>query len=149
LALGLPSLAGVAGSMIVKPLTRRLGGRAVLLSFGVARNLWLWLIPLAAPSTAGLVLIIAADSLLLLCAGVFNPTFATYRMNATDDRVLSRVVLAWSISTKGVQPLFIAAAGVLAAFTSARTAVAVLAVLLAGSAALLPWRTSEPRAVAR
>jgi MFS family permease len=141
LALGLPAVAGVAGSMIVKPLTRRLGGRAVLLSFGVARNLWLWLIPLATPSTTGLVLIIAADSLLLLCAGVFNPTFATYRMNATDDRVLSRVVLAWSISTKGVQPLFIAAAGVFAAFTSARTAIAVLAVLLASSAALLPWRT--------
>lgn len=141
LCLGLPAVAGVVGSMLVKPLTRRLGDRAVLLTFGVARSLWLWLVPLATPGTPGLVLIIVADSLLLLCAGAFNPTFATYRMNATDDSVMARLVLAWSISNKCVQPLFIAAAGALAALTDARTALVVLSVLLLSSAALLPWRT--------
>ncbi|MEJ3741686.1 MFS transporter [Actinomycetes bacterium KLBMP 9797] len=142
LALGVPAVAAVLGSMLVKPLTRSLGDRTVLLIFGVARSLWLGLVPLAAPSTTGLILIIVADSLLLLCAGTFNPTFATYRMNATDDSVMSRVVLAWSISNKCVQPVFIAGAGALAALTNARTALAVLAVLLLTSAALLPWRTN-------
>lgn len=140
MALGLPAVAGVIGSIIVKPLTRRLGERTVLLTFGVARSAWLGLIPLAGPSPTGLALIILADSLLLLCAGAFNPTFATYRMNATADSVLSRVTLAWSISTKCTQPLFIAAAGIFAMRTDARMALAVLAVVLLTSVTLLPWR---------
>ncbi|GGN99089.1 hypothetical protein GCM10010112_92580 [Actinoplanes lobatus] len=51
---------------------------------------------------------------------MFSPTFATYRVNATDDEHMSRVVMAWSITNKTVQPVFIAAAGFLAAVTSAR-----------------------------
>jgi hypothetical protein len=42
---------------------------------------------------------------------MFSPTFATYRVNATDDEHMSRVVMAWSITNKTVQPVFIAAAG--------------------------------------
>lgn len=140
--IGVSGVAGIAGSLLVKPFLGRFGQRRVLLAAGVGRNLWLGLIPLASATTGGLLLITVAESLLLLFVGVFNPTFATYRMNATDDQHMARVSMAWSISMKTVQPVFIAAAGALAAATSARTALIVLGVILIGASALLPWRDS-------
>lgn len=140
LALGLPGLGGVLGSLVTKPLVSRFGQRRVLLTSGVLRVVWMGLIPLATPGTAGLVVIIAAETLALFGSGVFNPTFATYRMEATSDHYMSRVGTCWSVSSKCVQPVFIIAGGFLAAATSARTAIAIAAVVLVLSAALLPWR---------
>ncbi|WP_457207853.1 MFS transporter [Nocardioides sp. P5_C9_2] len=140
LALGIPGLGGIAGSLCTGRLTRRFGDRSVLLTFGVLRTLWLGLIPLAPPGTTGLVVIIVADFLLLFSAGVFNPTFVTYRMRATADTHMSRVVTAWSISSRSFQPLFIIAGGLLAVTTSTRFALTAAAILLLSSAVLLPWR---------
>lgn len=136
---GVSSIAGIIGSVLVKPLRARLGERRVLLLGGIGRNLWLGLLPLAPASPAGLVMVIASEFLTVLFAGMFSPSFATYRMNATDDAHMSRVVMAWSVSNKIVQPLFIAAAGALAAATSARTALTALAIVLIGGIPLLPW----------
>ena len=83
----------------------------MLLGFGAGRTLWLGLIPLAPHGTGGLVLIIVSETLLLFCAGAFNPTFTTYRMNATGDDHMARVNAAWSISSKSAQPAFITAGG--------------------------------------
>jgi len=85
-------------------------------------------------------LIAASEWFFLLFVGVFNPMFATYRMNATDDRHMARMTMAWSISSKTVQPIFIAAAGLLAAATSAQTALIVLALILLCASPVLPWR---------
>ncbi|MCY1145427.1 MFS transporter [Actinoplanes sp. Pm04-4] len=137
---GVSGVAGVLGSLLAGPIRRRLGEHRLLLLGGAGRNLWLGLIPLAPASTVGLAMVAAAEFLMILFAGMFSPTFATYRMNATDDAHMSRVVMAWSITNKVVQPLCIAAAGALAAATSARTALAVLAVVLLTGVALLPWR---------
>lgn len=137
---GVAGVAGIAGSLLVGPVTKRIGERRVLLIAGVGRNLWLGLTPFAPASTTGLVMITASELLLVLFAGLFSPTFATYRMNATDDHHMSRVVMAWSITNKVVQPVFIAGAGLLAAATSARTALIVLAAILLGGIGLLPWR---------
>jgi hypothetical protein len=136
----LSSVAGIAGSMLVKPLTARLGDHRVLLVAGIGRNLWLGLIPFAPASTTGLVLITASEFLLVLFGGMFSPVFATYRMNTTDDIHMARVVLAWSVTNRIVQPVVIAAAGVLAATTSAGTAIMVLAAILLTGVAFLPWR---------
>lgn len=144
LVFGVSGVAGIAGSLLVKPAVRRFGERRVLLAAGVGRNLWLGLIPFAAAGAGGLVLITLSELLLLIFVGVFNPMFATYRMNATDDQHMSRVTMAWSISTRTVQPMFIGAAGVLAAATSARTAMLVLAAVLLTATALLPWRADSP-----
>jgi len=145
---GISAVAGIAGSLLVKPILARFSQHRVLLVTGVGRNLWLGLIPFAASGLGGLALITASEFFLLLFVGVFNPTFATYRMNATDDQHMARVAIAWSISTKIAQPLFIAAAGGLAALTSARTVIVVLAVLLLGATALLPWH-AEPQRMGR
>ncbi|MGI5243127.1 MFS transporter [Dactylosporangium sp. CA-139066] len=142
LALGIPGIGGIIGSLTVVPLTRRLNltPRTLLLVFGVARTLWLGAVPLAPAGTAGLIVIIAADTLLLYCAGVFNPTFITYRMHATADTHMTRVATAWSISSKTAQPICIAAGAALAAATSARAAIAVAAAAIVVSTVLLPWR---------
>jgi MFS family permease len=146
LALGVPCLGGVAGAALARPLTRRYGPRAVLLGSGVSRTLWLGALPLAPAGVPGLVVVIAAQTLLLISAGTFNPTFATLRMAATEDGYLSRVIAAWSISSRTAQPIGIALGGLLAASLGTRTAMGVLAVAVAGSAALLPWRvTDRPR----
>lgn len=145
LALGIPGLGGILGSLCTKPLIRRWGDRAVLLTFGVLRTLWLGFIAMAPAGTTGLVVIIAANFLLLVSAGVFNPTFVTYRMHATADSHMSRVTTAWSISSKTFQPLFIIAGGILAAATSTRFALMSAAVVLLCSALLLPWRSGWPK----
>jgi MFS family permease len=137
---GVSSVAGIIGSMLVKPLRSRLGEHRVLLLAGVGRNLWIGLLPLAPASGIGLIMVTASEFFLVLFAGMFSPTFATYRMNATDDAHMSRVVMAWSVSSKIVQPIFIAATGALAAVTSAKIALTVLAIILLASIALLPWR---------
>lgn len=79
------------------------------------------------------------NSALLLCAGIFNPAFTTYRMAVTADSHLSRVVGAWARSSKLVQPACIAAAGLLAAAAGIRTALGVLSVVLLTCAVMLPW----------
>jgi len=145
LALGGPCIGGVLGALLIRPLTRRYGEHRMLLTFGAARALWLGFLPLAGAGVAGLVIITGAQLALLICSGAFNPTFATYRMAATDDNHMSRVMSAWSISSQLCRPLFVVAGGLVAAATSARTALAVLAVLVLTSVVLLPWRAVRPR----
>lgn len=140
IALGVPCVGGILGALLI----RRLSERAGLLGFGVARTLWLGLLPLAPSGAAGLAVITASQFLLLVSAGAFNPTFATYRMRVTDDAYMARVVSAWSISQRVGQPIMITVGGLLAAATSARVALAILAGLLLTSAALLPWRSLRP-----
>ncbi|WP_069162004.1 MFS transporter [Nocardia altamirensis] len=141
LALGIPTFGGIIGSVLTGRLVARLSERTVLLGFGVLRTCWLGFVVLAQPGIAGLVVIVAAETMLLLCAGVFNPVFTTFRMRATDDRHMSRVGIAWSVSARTCQPVFIALGGALAAATSVRFALACAAVALLTSSLLLPWRT--------
>jgi MFS family permease len=73
ITLGVPCAAGVAGSLLAPAIIRRAGLGRTLLYGGAARCLWMGPILLAPPATTGLLLIIAADSALLLCAGIFSP----------------------------------------------------------------------------
>jgi predicted MFS family arabinose efflux permease len=144
LALGIPCAAGVLGSLLAPRIIRRHGLIPTLLATGAARCLWMAVLPAAPGSAIGLALIIGADTMLLLCAGVFNPAFATYRMQAVDDGYLARVTAAWAISSKIAQPIVIAAAGLAAAALGARTALVVLAGVLVASVVLLPWKAWRP-----
>jgi MFS family permease len=139
LALGLPCLGGVAGSWVAARLVRRFGQRRVLLASGAARAPWLLLIPLAPRGSGGLALIVLAETGLLVAAGVFNPAFSTYRMDATGDAVMARVVSSWSVSSKLVQPLFITAGGALTAVLGIRLVLALGGVVCLASALFLPW----------
>jgi predicted MFS family arabinose efflux permease len=139
-SLGVPCAAGVLGSVLAPRIIGRAGLMPVLLVAGAARCLWMAVIPFAPGTTAGLALIIAADTLLLFSAGVFNPAFSTYRMRAVADGYLARVTAAWAVSSKVAQPVGIAAAGAAAAAFGARTALLMLAGVLLASIVVLPWQ---------
>lgn len=141
LALGVPCLGGIAGSRLSPVLVRAFGQRRVLLVSGVLRAPWMVLYPLATHPASGLAIIMAADTGLLLCAGIFNPVFGTYRMTVTADTHMARVVSAWGISSKTVQPLFVLAGGGLAALIAVRPALLIGGIVCAASAALLPFRS--------
>jgi Na+/melibiose symporter-like transporter len=139
LALGIPCLGGLIGSRLTVPLCARFGQRRVLLCAGVARTPWMLLLPLAPVGRGGLIVILVAETGLLLSAGVFNPCFATYRMTATGDEFVSRVASAWSITAKIVQPLFIAVGGAVCALCGIRVMMLGAGCVSCASAVLLPW----------
>ena len=83
--LGVSCIGGVIGARMAPRLTRRYGLHWMLLVFGVLRAPWLLLFPLAPHGMGGLVLLTVAETALLVGAGAFNPSFATYRMEQTED----------------------------------------------------------------
>ncbi|MDX3078587.1 MFS transporter [Streptomyces sp. MI02-7b] len=143
LALGLPCLGGVLGSRLTPLLTRRWGQRHVLLLSGVARTLWTILLPLTPSGAVGVFVIVAVDFGLLFSAGVFNPSFTTYRMAVTPDAFMSRVSTSWSVGSKTCQAVFVIAGGLLAAAAGVRGALLIAGLLCLASALLLPWRKAR------
>ncbi|MGV9844827.1 MFS transporter [Streptomyces fungicidicus] len=143
LALGLPCLGGVLGSRLTPLLTRRFGQRRILLVSGVARTLWTILLPLTPSGGLGLCVIVVADFGLLFSAGVFNPSFTTYRMAATPDAFMSRVGTSWSVGAKTCQAAFVIAGGLIAATAGVRGALLIAGLLCMASALLLPWRKAR------
>ncbi|AEV85574.1 major facilitator superfamily protein [Actinoplanes sp. SE50] len=141
LALGVPCVGGIVGSRLAPVLVRRFGQRRVLLAAGVLRTPWMLLYPLARHGTAGLAIVMVADTLTLTCAGVFNPVFATYRMNVTADAYMTRVRTAWGVSAKTVQPLCVLAGGGLAALVGVRTTLFLAGLACLASGVLLPFRS--------
>lgn len=144
-AMGVPCVGGILGALSAPRLTSRLGERAVLLGSGVARTLWTVPIAFTPTGPLGFAWFTAANFGLILCAGVFNPTFATYRMRETADDHMSRVQAAWSITMKVAQPVGVLAAGALAAAAGPRTAIAVAGGVLLLSSVLLPWRAEDEK----
>lgn len=143
LALGLPCLGGVLGSRLTPLLTQRFGQRRILLLSGVARTLWTILLPLTPSGALGVFVIVAVDFGLLFSAGVFNPSFTTYRMAATPDAFMSRVATSWSVGSKTCQAAFMIAGGLIAATAGVRGALLIAGLLCMASALLLPWRKAR------
>lgn len=140
LALGLPCLGGVLGAALAPVLERRSRHRDIpLLWLGLVRTIWLLPIALAPPGAAGLVVVVVCDTLLLVCAGAFNPLYLAHRFAAVPDELMARTSAAWSITNRVLQAVATALAGLLALLTSTRVAIAVLGVGLLASALLLPW----------
>lgn len=143
LGFGVPCLGGIAGARLSRPLVRRYGPRKILLGFGVARVPWLLGLPFVGAGPAGLAMVMAAEFGLITCMGVFNPLFATYRMEHAGDDRLARVITAWKISSRTTIAAATALWGVLAGLTSARTAIAIAGVLMLATPVFLPWRREQ------
>jgi MFS family permease len=142
LVFGLPCAGGVLGAWLAPRFTARLGLHRMLLVFGVLRAPWVLLLPLATPGLDGLVVLIVAETLIITAAGAFNPSFATYRMQVTDDGHMARVFTAWSITSRAVQPAFMAAGGVMAGLIGIRLTFLVAGICCLASAFVLPWRSA-------
>ena len=140
LAFAAPCVGGLVGSRLARPLVARFGQHKVMLAAGVLRAFWLVGLAFVGPGLAGLVLVITVELGLITCNGVFNPVFATYRLEQTATGRVARTLSAWSITSKATIAAMTALWGLLAAVTGPRVAIAVAGVLLLATPLLLPRR---------
>ncbi|MEO3828487.1 MFS transporter [Actinomadura sp. B10D3] len=137
LAFAVPCAGGLLGSRLAGPLVARFGRRRVMLASGTLRACWLLGLPFVQPGAAGIALVIAVEFGLITCVGVFNPLFATYRLERTPPDRVARVLSAWSVTGKLTMAGLTALWGVLAGVTGPRLAIAAAGVLLLATPLLL------------
>ncbi|MFJ7150145.1 MFS transporter [Streptomyces sp. NPDC100445] len=137
LAFAAPSIGGLLGSRLARPLVTRYGQRRVLVASGTLRALWPVGLAFLGPGTGGLLLVIGVELGLILCCGVFNPVYATYRLERTAADRVARTLSAWAVTTKASTALLTAVWGVLGGLLGARTAIGLAGVLLLATPLLL------------
>ena len=137
LAFAAPCVGGLIGSRLARPLAARFGRRRIMLIAGTLRACWSAGLAFIGPGVAGLALVMVVELGLITCMGVFNPIFATYRLEETATDRVARMLSAWSITSKATIAALTALWGVLAAVTSPRTAIAIAGVLLLATPLLL------------
>jgi MFS family permease len=130
LAFGTPCVGGLAGSRLARPLVARYGSRRVMLVAGPLRACWLLWLAFIPPGAAGIALVIAVQFGVVTCAGVFNPVFATYRLEHTEPGRVARTLSAWSITSKATIATLTALWGVLASLSNPRLAIAAAGILI-------------------
>ncbi|WP_007515343.1 MULTISPECIES: MFS transporter [Pseudofrankia] len=145
LAFGAPCVGGLVGSRLSRPLVARYGSRRVMRVAGAARACWSLGLAFVCPGTAGIVLVIAVQLGLVTCVGVFNPVFATYRLDHTDPQRVARTLAAWSITSRAGTAALTALWGVLASLTGARVAIAAAGLLLLTTPFALPRNAEGSR----
>ena len=82
---------------------------------------------------------------LITSAGVFNPVYATYRLDQTPADRVARTLSAWSVTSNAAIAALTALWGVLASLIGPRAAITAAGVLLLATPLLLP-STSRLRA---
>jgi hypothetical protein len=75
---------------------------------------------------------------------VFNPVFATYRLEQTASDRVARTLSAWSVTSNLTVAGLTALWGLLAGIASPRIAIAIAGVLLLATPLLLPRRDCVP-----
>ncbi|MGW6025790.1 MFS transporter [Streptomyces sp. NPDC055099] len=143
LAFAAPCVGGLIGSRLAGRLVERFGRHRVLRTAGTLRACWLIGLAFIGPGVAGLVLVIVVEFGLILCSGVFNPVFATYRLDHTPADRVARTLSAWSVTSKLSIAAMTGLWGLLAGVTGPRTAVGIAGVLILATPLLLPRR--DPR----
>jgi hypothetical protein len=93
----------------------------------------------------GIVLVIAVQLGLVTCMGVFNPVFATYRLEQTEPDRVARTLSAWSVSSNATIAAMTALWGLLASITGPRAAIAIAGLLILPAGLLLPRRAGSPQ----
>lgn len=109
-----------------------------MLTAGTLRACWSLGLAFIRPGVAGLVLVIAVEFGLITCMGVFNPVFATYRLDQTATDRIARTLSAWSVTSKATVAAMTGLWGLLAGITGPRTAIAVAGLLMLITPFLLP-----------
>jgi len=138
LAFGAPCIGGLIGSRLARLLVARFGQHKVILVAGALRACWPLGLAFIQPGAVGIDLVIAVQFGLVTCVGVFNPVFATYRLDQIKMDRVARTLSAWSITSNATIAALTAFWGLFASLTSPRTAIAVAGVLLLATPLLLP-----------
>lgn len=157
LAFAAPCLGGLIGARLSRRLAARFGLHRVMITAGTLSAGWPVWLAFIGPGVGGLVLVIGVEFGLIACMGVFNPLYATYRLEQTGQDRVARVLSAWQVTKNVTIAALTALWGVLAALTSPRIAIAAAGLLLLGTPLLLPRpgqvlatsSTSKPSALAR
>lgn len=144
LAFGAPCIGGLAGSRLARPLVARFGEQRVLRAGGILRVFWPVGLAFTGHGAAGVALVILVEFGLITCCSVFNPVLATYRLEQTAADRVSRVLSAWTITSRITTAALTACWGLLAAVIGARYAIAVAGVLMLATPLLLPRREHVP-----
>ncbi|MER6522198.1 MFS transporter [Streptomyces sp. NPDC001553] len=145
LAFAVPCVGGLIGSRLAPRLVARFGRHRVMRTAGTLRACWSLGTAFVGPGAAGLVFLMCVEFGLITCMGVFNPVFATYRLERTPaDRVV-RTLAAWSVTGKATVALLTALWGLLAAVTGPRTAIVIAGLLMLATPLLLPRHDRTPR----
>lgn len=144
LAFAAPCAGGLIGARLARRLVARFGRHRVLLTAGTLRACWLIGLVLVGPGVTGLVLVIAVEFGLITCSGVFNPVFATYRLDHTPADRVARTLSAWSVTSKLSIAALTGLWGLLAAVTGPRTAIGIAGVLILATPLLLPRHDHAP-----
>lgn len=145
LAFGVPCIGGLIGSRLARPLLARYGQHKVMLTAGTLRACWPLGLAFIHPGPTGLILVIAIELGLITCMGVFNPIFATYRLQQLPSDRVARTLSAWSITSKATIAAMTGVWGLLAGLTSPRTAIAIAGLLLLATSLLLPRHDRTPQ----
>jgi hypothetical protein len=117
---------------------------------GTLRGVWSGGLALVTPGVPGLLLVIALQTGLVTCMGVYNPIMATERLERTEAGRVARTLAAWSVSSKATIAAGTALWGLLAAVVGLRPAIAAAGALLILTPLLLPRRvpSTTPSTVA-
>jgi MFS family permease len=141
LAFGVPALGGFVGARLSARLVRRYGRHRVMTVSGWLRSIFPLGLAFVHPGITGLLTVIVVEGLLITCMGVFNPIYATERLQRTPADHAARVLSTWSVSGKLVQAALMVIWGILATLTSPLAAITISGVLLLATPLLLPKRT--------
>jgi MFS family permease len=146
LAFAAPCVGGLIGSRLARRLVARFGRHQVMFTAGALRACWLAGLAFMRPGAAGIVLVVAGQFGLVTCMGVFNPVFATYRLEHTETDGVARTLSAWSVMSNATIAALTALWGLLASITSPRAAIAIAGLLIWAAPLLLPrhGRTPQP-----
>jgi MFS family permease len=153
LAFGIPALGGFVGARLSARLVARYGRYRVMIVSGWLRSLFPLGLAFIRPGIPGLLTVIIVEGLLITCMGVFNPIYATERLQRAPADHAAQVLSTWSVSSKLLQAALMVIWGILATLTSPLTAITMSGVLLLATPLLLPRRTHlsgpEPAAAAQ
>ncbi|WP_326757726.1 MFS transporter [Streptomyces phaeochromogenes] len=148
LAFGIPALGGFVGARLSAHLVTRYGRYRIMAVFGWLRSLFPLGLAFVRPGIPGLLTVIIVEGLLITCMGVFNPIYATERLQRTPVDRTAQVLSTWSATSKLMQAALMVIWGVLATLTSPLAAITMSGVLLLATPLLLPKRihlsASEP-----
>lgn len=140
LAFGIPALGGFVGARLSARLVTRYGRHRVLIVSGRLRSLFPLGLAFVRPGIPGLLTVIVVEGLLITCMGIYNPVYATERLQRTPTDRTAQVLSTWSAGSKLLQAALMVSWGVLATLTSPLAAITISGVLLLATPLLLPTR---------
>jgi MFS family permease len=140
IAFAAPCVGGLVGSRSARRLAARHGTATVLRWAGTLRACWPVALAFIPPGVAGVVFVAVVQLGLVTTCAVFNPVFATYRLQQTPTDRLARTLAAWTITGKWSIAALTALWGALAALVGVRVAIGAAGLIVLVTPLLLPKR---------